>query len=358
MVEGCGPVRGMKGVDGIRYSARRFAACFLLLSGATGVYRRLALRNRAVVLMYHKVMPRNEGKAAALEGMQVDPDTFERQMAYLRKQFHLLGLNDLLHHFRDRTPFPPNSCLVTFDDGWKDNYSHAYPILKRYAVPAVVFLSVGHIGTRKSFWQERVFKALCGIREAARRGPDFPAGKRLLPGGIKVEELAAWPEGKFRGQVREQIRTLKKLPLSRVEPIVEELAESAGTSSHDGGESFLSWEDVLTMSRGGIDFGSHGMGHEILTNISPEEVRVEVRTSKAVIEERIQKSVHAFSYPNGNHDPVVRKCVEECGYEIAFGTGGGFAGPEDDPYSLKRVNVHDDVTREMPMFLSSILGIL
>ena len=351
-------MRGLSGMDGLKSETRRFAARFLYLSGAIGIYRRVALRNRAVVLMYHKVMPRSEEKSAAFEGMQVDPATFERQMAYLRKHFHLLALDDLRRHILNRIPFPPNSCLVTFDDGWKDNYSHAYPVLNRYEVPAVVFLSVGHIGTRKRFWQERIFNALCGIREAARRNPDFPARDRHIPEGIKVGELAAWPEGKFREEVRKQIRTLKKFPLSRIEPIVEGLAECAGTPPHDEGESFLSWEDVLTMSRGGVDFGSHGMGHEILTNISPEEVREELRTSKAIIEERIQKSVHAFSYPNGDHDPAVRKCVRECGFQIAFGTSRGFAGAEDDPFTLKRVNVHDDVTREVPMFLSSILGMI
>jgi peptidoglycan/xylan/chitin deacetylase (PgdA/CDA1 family) len=358
MIDGSDPVRGLNGLDGIKYSVRRFAARFLYISGAIGTYRRLALRNRVLVLMYHRVMPWDEGSPTAFEGMRVDPTNLDQQMACLRKQFQILGLNDLLQHFRDRTPFPPNSCLVTFDDGWKDNYSHAYPVLCRYEIPAIVFLSVAHIGTRVRFWQERTFNALRGIREEVRKHPDSPARNRRLPGGINVEELAAWPEGKFREEVRERIRGLKKFPLSRIEPIVEELAECAGTSSHDDGESFLSWEDVLTMSRGGIDFGSHGMRHEILTNISPEAVREEAQTSKAIIEGRIRKSVHAFSYPNGNHDAGVRKCVQECGYRIAFGTSRGFAGVEDDPLSLKRVNVHDDVTREVPMFLSSILGIL
>ena len=358
MVEDSVPVRGLGGVDGIKYSARRFGSRLLFFSGVTGIYRRLALRNRAVVLMYHKVMPRNEVRSGAFEGMQVDPATFERQMAYLRKHFHLLSLADLRRHMRSRIPFPPNSCLVTFDDGWKDNYIHAYPILKRYDVPAVVFLSVGHIGTEKRFWQERTFTALYGIREVAGRNPDLPDRYRNLPGGIKIEEFVSLPERKFREEVRERIRSLKKLPLSRIEPIVDELAECAGASSCDKGESFLSWEAVLTMSRGGIDFGSHGMRHEILTNIPPEEVRDEVRNSKAVLEGKIQKSVHAFSYPNGNHDPVVRKCVKECGYEIAFGTSRGFAGAEDDPFTMNRVNVHDDVTREVPMFLSSILGMI
>ena len=351
-------MHGLKGVDGIKCSVRRFGADILYLSGAIDAYRRVALRNRAVVLMYHKVIPQSQEKSAAFEGMCVDPATFERQMAYLRKHFHLLPLDDLRRHILNRIPFPTNSCLVTFDDGWKDNYSHAYPILTRYEVPAVVFLSVGHIGTRKRFWQERIFNALCGIREAARRNPDFSTRYHPIPGGIKVEEFAGLPEGKFREEVRKQIRVLKKFPLGCIEPIVEDLVECAGMSSHDDGESFLSWENVLTMSRGCIDFGSHGMGHEILTNISHEAVLEEARTSKSIIEERIQQSVHAFSYPNGDHDPVVRKCVRECGYQIAFGTSRGFAGPGDDPYSLNRVNVHDDVTREVPMFLSTILGMV
>jgi len=348
------------GTDGLKSATRRYAARVLFASGATGVYRRLALRNRVVILMYHRVMPWKEGKSSVFEGMQVDPNTFELQMAYLRKHFNFLTLDDLRRHLRNRTPFPPNSCLVTFDDGWKDNYTYAFPVLKRYEIPAVVFLTAGHIGNIKSFWQERIFNALHGIREAAPRDPDIPTRYRNLPEGIKIEELLALPEGNFRKAVRAQIRSLKKLPLSRSEPIVEAICTRAGLTgdSSSGGDSFLSWEEIEEMSRGGIDFGSHGLTHEILTNITAAEVRKEVLESRRIIEERIRKSIYAFSYPNGDHDPVVRKCVAECGYEIAFGTRRGFAGPGDDPFSLKRVNVHDDVTREVPMFLSSILGLI
>lgn len=351
-------MRGLNGVDGLKYGARRFAARLLFVSGAIDAYRRRALRNRLIVLMYHRVIPRVEWDASpSSEGMRVDSTVFEKQMAYLTEHFRCIAIEDLRRFVRNRNPFPTNSCLVTFDDGWKDNYIHAYPVLKRYSIPAVIFLSVGHIGTRKRFWQERIFAALYGIREAARRDPGSPARYRHIPGGMNVEEISGLPEGKFRERVREQIRSLKKLPLNLIEPTVDELAACAGTRLDEEGDPFLSWEEVMTMSRGGVDFGSHGMSHEILTNISVEEVSKDVRISKAIIEDKIQKSVYAFSYPNGDHDLAVRKCIVESGYEIAFGTNKGFAGPDDDPLSLKRVNVHDDVTREVPMFLSSILGI-
>ncbi|RJP20791.1 MAG: hypothetical protein C4529_08855 [Deltaproteobacteria bacterium] len=354
------PVRDSKGADGIKYSARRLAARILFASGASGAYRRMALRNRAVVLMYHRVLPGEEGNPAAFEGIRVDPLTLDRQMAYLREHFAVLALDDLRRHLRDRIPFPPNSCMVTFDDGWKDNYRHAYPVLKRYEIPAVVFLTVGHIGTRKRFWQERTFAALYGIREAAERTSGNPPPHGNFPEGIKFEDLAALPEKKFREEVRERIRSMKKLPLNRIEPIVDAIEACVGLPRGPAseGDSFLSWEEIDEMSRGGIDFGSHGMNHEILTNVTADEVRKEVLESRRIIEERIRKRVYAFSYPNGDHDPAVRRCIGECGYEIAFGTRRGFATPDDDPLSLNRVNVHDDVTREVPMFLSSILGMI
>jgi len=353
-------VRTLKGAGGIRYAARRIAARVLFASGASGGYRSLALRNRAVVLMYHRVNPGDEGKSTVFEGMQVSPRTFEIQMAYLRKDFHLISLDDLRRHLRHRTPFPPNSCLVTFDDGWKDNFIHAYPVMRRYDIPAVIFLSVGHIGTRNRFWQERIIVALDRIREASRTDPDIPARCRNLPEGIQIEEMMALPAGHFRKEVREQIRNLKKLPLSRIEPIIHAIGAVAGMTENPsiGEDSFLSWEEIGTMSRGGIEFGSHGLTHEILTNIAADEVRKQALESRRIIEERIQQKVYAFSYPNGDHDPLVRKCIGECGYEIGFGTDRGFAGPDGDPLSLKRVNVHDDMTREIPMFLSSILGMI
>ena len=353
-------VRGLSGMDGLKYATRRFAARFLFFSGAIGAYRRVALRNRAVVLMYHRVMPWKEGKSSIFEGMQVDPNTFELQMAYLRKHFNLLALDDLRRHLRNRTPFPPNSCLVTFDDGWKDNFTQAYPVLNRYEVPAVVFLSVGHIGTGKRFWQERIFKALKNIRDVADGDGVLPDGCRDLPTGIKVEDIAGWPQDMFRLRAREYIHSLKDFPLHRIEPIADAIvacAEMNGSSANEG-DSFLSWEEVEEMSRGGIDFGSHGMSHEILTHLTGDGVRKEVVESKRIIEEKIRKKVYAFSYPNGNYDPMAQECLEESGYDIAFGTCRGFTAPGDDPMELKRVNLHEDMTREVPMFLSSILGMI
>src|SRR3989304_3374628 len=308
----------------------------------------------------HRVMPWKEGKSSIFEGMQGDPITFELQMAYLRKPFNLLALDDLRRHLRNRTPFPPNSCLVTFDDGWKDNFTQAYPVLNRYEAPAVVFLSVGHIGTGKRFWQERIFKALKNIRDVADGDGVLPDGCRDLPTGIKVEDIAGWPQDMFRLRAREYIHSLKDFPLHRIEPIADAIvacAEMNGSSANEG-DSFLSWEEVEEMSRGGIDFGSHGMSHEILTHLTGDGVRKEVVESKRIIEEKIRKKVYAFSYPNGNYDPMAQECLEESGYDIAFGTCRGFTAPGDDPMELKRVNLHEDMTREVPMFLSSILGMI
>ena len=114
-----------------------------------GLLRRLAhrrLRNGAIVLMYHRVLPEDRAaQSFSHPGIVVTPATFERQMALLKREFRPLSLQDFLGHMEARIPFPDGACLVTFDDGWIDNHDYALPILRRHGVPAVVFVATDYI---------------------------------------------------------------------------------------------------------------------------------------------------------------------------------------------------------------------
>ena len=85
--------------------------------------------------------------------MYVTTDTFDRQIQFLKKKFEVVHLEELLSNVLSGRQIGRH-CAITFDDGWLDNYTQAFPILTKYQIPATIFLSTGLIGTNRLFWPE------------------------------------------------------------------------------------------------------------------------------------------------------------------------------------------------------------
>jgi peptidoglycan/xylan/chitin deacetylase (PgdA/CDA1 family) len=141
----------------LRFRAKWLAVHVLHVLGLLWVWKLVAMRQRAVVLAYHRVLPREAWQRSwSHRGIVVTPETFDRQMRFLRKHFQVLSAAEFLKLMAAGEAFPRAACLVTFDDGWIDTYTEALPVLRRHGIPALVFLPSAYIGTGALFWQERM----------------------------------------------------------------------------------------------------------------------------------------------------------------------------------------------------------
>ena len=122
-------------------------------------------------------------------------------------------------------------------------------------------------------------------------------------------------------------------------------------------DAFVDWNEVDEMARQEIAFGGHGAEHRLLTRIEPESADAEIRVSKEVMASRQPDTMLAFSYPNGLWNPEIANKVREAGYRLAFTTREGLVSSADDPFTLKRLNIHEDVTKTAPMFLARLIGL-
>ena len=97
------------------------------------------------VLLYHKIdLPTADVK---IRGAFTYPNKFERQISYLKKRgFEFFTASEIANFFAENGEFPPKAIAITFDDGWKDNYRNAFPILKKYGAKATIFLVPTCIG--------------------------------------------------------------------------------------------------------------------------------------------------------------------------------------------------------------------
>lgn len=331
----------------LKLALKRALSSVLYYSGGLRVLKLVLLKNKAVVLMYHRILTKEERDGSfSHSGIVVERDVFEEQMRFLRKEFAIIGESEFNLRLKERRPFETASCLVTFDDGWLDNATNALPALKENGIPALVFLAHGYIGTGKMFWQERMTALLSAAS-------DDRANSALLANyGLKAGDAA----GRLPA-IKRFIESQKKRRPAEIEETLRELSDSMPVRPGPGRDRFLGAPEIAEMLSGGVSFGSHGLSHRILTMLPRPEAESEIRDSRKEVALLIGRTPSSFSYPNGDHDDYTAALVEKHGYEAAFTTREGFVRHTDDPFRLKRVNIHNDATMTIPMFFCRILGV-
>ena len=302
----------------------------------------VAVRGRSLrVLTYHRVRDLRGASPEELTGIErgVDLRAFEYQMRTLREKFNVVGPDHVEAWLHSKMDLPPRATLVTFDDGYRDLFDNALPILKRYQVPAIVFLPSSYTGTQRLFWWDRLalsLRSLC--RSLDDQGwldrecpPDVASSLRrihVMRGGGKTSAIESVANG------------LKSLAPVHLEHLVEKLWVLAGSPSPSPSEyAVLSWDQVREMAKCGVSFGSHTANHPILTAVDPDEAEREVRDSKRRIESELGRPVTAFCYPSGAYSNHLAQIVSRSGFACAFSTATGINRRGADPFALKRVGV-------------------
>jgi len=257
---------------------------------------------------------------------------FDRQLDYLSKWFHVVSLKDIVEWLDGRKPLPPYAALITFDDGYLDNYTSAFPILRKYNFPALIFLTTGHIGTDAPFYWDMA--AYCFAHTRSDR-LTFPDGR-----------VQQWSNQAELDQVSKNwIEFMKTIPQVEKQTYVENLPVLLDVSIPAGyfQSLMMDWDQVREMQRNGIEFGAHTVHHPILTNIPSDQARDEVVESKHRIEEELGQSVLGFAYPNGQASDLnqqIEKIVAEAGVRAAFTLLNGPSSQGEvrrNPYAIRRV---------------------
>ena len=108
------------------------------------------------VLTYHRVINPLQSKLHLQAGMYVRPETFRMHIKYLSKNANVIPIDELATLLREGKKIPKKTISITFDDGWEDNYTEAYPILKEFLTPATIFIPTSYISSSKMFWTDKL----------------------------------------------------------------------------------------------------------------------------------------------------------------------------------------------------------
>ncbi len=257
----------------------------------TGVKRRLGqaarwlkyrVASRALILMYHRVtdLPNDPYLLA------VKPKHFAEQMEVIRRHCIPMRLQDLVDALHGGK-VPNRAIVVTFDDGYADNLDHAKPLLERYEIPATVFVTAGHLATRREFWWDVMDRALL-------QPGTLPARLRLTINRTAYE----WELGEGIPYTVENYQRDRDWHIER-------------PSARPTHRTLTADELVLLHEGGLLEIGAHTMTHPLLATLPAEDQRAEIQGSKTVLEGILKHSVTSFAFPHGSSSPetdaIVRK---------------------------------------------------
>ncbi len=325
---------------------------------------RVRHRGRVAILTYHRVVSESLAHEEHIQpGMYVLDRSFEDHMAYLKKQFTILPIERLVEMTQTgRLEQGRSYCVVTFDDGWRDNYQYAFPLLKKFGIPATVFLATDYIGTSNWFWPDRLAWLIAHAR-GNRTGDAVHEAINTVLGEIPeigVEATNRWLARSNSKSLRDAdtlIEWCKDLDPELIVRFVERLGQALRIDLPQK-RVLLNWDEVREMASHGITFGSHSCTHRIMTKVALSEAERELTGSwQAMLRQGI-KPAPVFCYPNGNCNQELKDSTRKSGYLAAVGCKTGLVeGGSDDPFDLKRVGVHQDISSSVTHFALALSGL-
>ncbi len=336
-------------IVGLKYFIKFITAGGLYYSGLLPCFLRERFQNKSFILMYHRIIPLAEKFPGIIQpGMYVTDETFERHLVFLKNKFSIIPLHEMVHRIK-RGQTTGGCCSITFDDGWRDTYDMAFPLLKRHQVPASVFLASGYIGTDKWFWPEEL--AWCLEKLLKQDGWDAKTDgiiKSLMP------EMNSSNRNNHTNLIDSAIMKVKKYRPERREALLAAMREALPGRSRE--RLMMSWSEAAEMQKSGlVSFGAHTVDHIYLDQVEPETARLEISSSKQVIEDRLGVPVTLFAYPNGNYTPQMIGMLEQNGFLGAVTTRRGYVDGNTPLMEMSRIAMHDDVSKTIPLFFSRLL---
>lgn len=323
----------------------------LYYAGALRLFERLTGRGCLKILAYHRV-----SDGSSLLNLNIPRAVFEEQMKYLGRKYGVVGLDKVVDAITSGKGAAYGSVVITFDDGYRSLLDNAVPALKRYGLPATVYLTVNPIQKLEPMWFDTLSYAMKNTKKKTIDLGKFGAGKYLLN----------TPEEK-RVAAEAAANHAKTLDSRGVDEFVNWVADELKVDQRQrdaGNMDALTWGDVKKMAGDGIMIGAHTMSHHILTKLPPAEAEREIAECRDTIIRNAGVAVEHFAYPNGelsDFNAEIVGIIKKHGYKSACTLVNGI--DNTDVFALRRMNIYPYMSTGMtgkfnkPLFAAELSGV-
>lgn len=301
---------------------------------------RAALRKDLRILAYHRVLTIDnpDGFDFDLDLISTSVDEFRQQMLYIKRNYRPIRLDQAVEALETGTPLPSDAVAVTFDDGYDDNYRHAFPILREVGVPATFFVSTGHIDSGAPYAYDWLVHMILCTGAPTLELPELGIDTRIPADRQARRQLA-----------QQALARIKTLDAATQTAVIDRLGQAWGMPAAKGHADCrpMNWAQLREMVAGGCEVGSHGVHHRMLAKLQPPEYAMELRQSKDSIERELATPVSSVAYPVGGataFDRGVISATVDAGYRIgcSYIRGTNPAG-RTDRFALRRLPVEREM---------------
>jgi peptidoglycan/xylan/chitin deacetylase (PgdA/CDA1 family) len=319
-----------------RRAVKGAAAVALHWSGArellSAVQRRAVGGRRVLILSYHRVVKDFAAEEKrSLASLNISQETFRKHLETLQETHDVVPLDDALSVLDGTRKAARDVAVITFDDGYRDVYTHAFPVMRDMRVPGVVYVPSALIGTERRLGHDRLHAALARMQER-HIGPMAVGvggrGERWLTDAL---DGGADPHTALE-------RLIARYPTPGLLELADALEERLGLKHEKApdGQLPMTWEMLREMDAHGIVTGAHTAEHTVLTHATLSQARREIAQCKATLEKGVQKPVKHFAYCNGFYSAGVAQALRAEGFVSAVTTEDMPNVPGADPFALKR----------------------
>jgi len=292
-----------------------------LHSGLPELWRAVTGR-RHMILTFHRVRPAGQSDDLFDTCPSMSVDYFRKVIKDVSERFTVLPLHELCG-YAGKAP----CATITFDDGWRDNYDVAFPVLRELGIPATIFITTGKIGNSQPFWQQI-------LGQAFRHAGQDPHGQaaQMLRAILQVKDSIPLIPSHYR----QTVMRWKRFASGRIDRLLSDAG--CGALPAEQPRCFLNADEIREMAQAGVAFGSHTVTHSILPWEPYSTAEQELAESKASLENLLGCTINILSYPNGEYSQNVIDIARATGYEIACTTVDTGFSRRDDRMRIPRVD--------------------
>lgn len=295
--------------------------------------------DQLLIVMYHGILPEPR---AWDHWCQIPANEFHWQIEYLKRHYEVLPLSEIVSRRLNGNPLPRRCAAITFDDGLRNNFEVAFPILCELNVPATMYLATGYVGTENLLWQDRLFAEIQSFKSMELDLSSHGFG------------LQRWDDRTSRQDVFDiLLADFKRLPVDQKDRALTEVCRQTANAGLQNPTrldfQLMSWDNAAEMLASGlIEIGPHTVNHELLSRLPDDQVYSEIVDSHDAVLKNLGTSSPTFAFPNGtkaDYDHRVFPALRACGIPGAVTTVSGLNQSSQSTLELKRVGIGSDAER-------------
>lgn len=316
---------------------QQFLASFLAFTRLREPLAQIWPSDGVVILNYHRI---GDALRSPLDRgiYSTDADGFDAQMSFLKRHCDVIAPDQIEDALRTRRG---RHVVITFDDGYRDNYSTALPVLRRHGLTATFFVTTGFIDRPQLPWWDEI-----AVRVRSSQISSL-ALQPWLPQTLALADDAARETA-----ILELLRTYKQLPGVQAVQMLVHLREACGADEEVdtlAARLWMNWDMIRDLCAQGMTTGGHTVTHPLLARISDAQQWQEISTCAARLEQELGQPMHYFAYPVGSRDAFNQHtlaCLKRAGVRRAFSYYGGYVRPDAPALDTRRMPIARDTSSE------------